>query len=132
MGLPGNLFGVTGIVFGLTTAREKTALFGYAKNGRTQFVAFHQIIPNGYPNFNGEQLCSQTDPDLFYNDKPDSNVTKQLRLICAKCPKLVDCKEYAIHNERDGFWGGLTARERQGVRKRINIIIKDQQRMSAA
>ena len=89
-------------------------------------------IPSEYPKFNGEQLCAQTDPEIFFTEKPDSNITKKLRVMCAHCPKLVQCSDYAIEHEAHGFWGGYTARERGLIRKRRNIILQNKQRMSAA
>jgi hypothetical protein len=81
------------------------------------------------PDLSGA-LCAQMDGDLFYDDyvaydfKTDwgyyvSTAPKQhaqLRRICLTCPALETCKEYAITHELYGFWGGMTAIERQAER----------------
>jgi hypothetical protein len=47
--------------------------------------------------------------------------------ICALCPVRLACLDWAIeHNERNGIWGGVSARSRQrmraGARRRIPVL----------
>lgn len=62
--------------------------------------------------------CRGVDPVLFHpvNEDDDAEAAKA---ICALCPVQEACLEYAIAaREKDGVWGGLTARERRRVIRR--------------
>ena len=57
--------------------------------------------------------CRGVDPATFYpvSDEDDALEAKE---ICAECPVREPCLEYAITaREKDGIWGGMTARERR-------------------
>ena len=58
--------------------------------------------------------CRGVDPDIFHpSDEDDGAAAKA---ICAQCPVREPCLEYALAaREKDGVWGGLTARERRRV-----------------
>jgi WhiB family redox-sensing transcriptional regulator len=43
------------------------------------------------------------------------------REVCSGCPIRQQCLDYAVVNERYGFWGGSTAAERGQARKRKRI-----------
>lgn len=44
----------------------------------------------------------------------------EARSVCGPCPVRSDCLEYAlIADERWGVWGGLTAPERERIRRRL-------------
>ena len=83
--------------------------------------------------------CVGLDVDLFYDDylgyekdyqywseinnkeytgylstKPKQHA--YLRRVCLSCPVVQECREYAITHELWGFWGGMTAMERQSER----------------
>lgn len=65
--------------------------------------------------------CASVDPELFFPKHGDTFPAKR---ICAGCPVLLDCLEYAtVHNEPSGIWGGLTPEER-AVRARRNAVWK--------
>lgn len=58
-----------------------------------------------------EGLCAQTDPELFYPEKGESN--KEAKRICMGCPVRRQCLEYALAvREPFGVWGGTSERER--------------------
>lgn len=63
----------------------------------------------------GELPC-QNFPDLFF---PDSRATRQhsdsalAKKMCAECPIIRECGDYAIRYEEEGIWGGLTKPERE-------------------
>ncbi|MDR2620836.1 MAG: WhiB family transcriptional regulator [Propionibacteriaceae bacterium] len=62
-------------------------------------------------------LCAQTDPEAFFPEKGGS--TREAKRVCAQCDVREQCLEYALLNdERFGIWGGLSERERRGVRRR--------------
>lgn len=45
--------------------------------------------------------------------------------ICAACPVLLDCRQWAIAHEGDGIWGGLTAGDRAAERRRLHIRLNE-------
>jgi WhiB family redox-sensing transcriptional regulator len=68
-------------------------------------------------SWQGDALCSQTDPEAFFPEKGGS--TRDAKRICGQCNVQSECLEYALKNdERFGIWGGLSERERRRLRKR--------------
>jgi WhiB family transcriptional regulator, redox-sensing transcriptional regulator len=58
--------------------------------------------------------CRGVDPEIFHPSDEDDGV--EAKAICAVCPVREPCLEYALTaREKDGVWGGLTARERRRV-----------------
>lgn len=56
--------------------------------------------------------CRGADPTIFHPVNDDD--AEEAKAICALCPVREPCLEYAIAaREKDGVWGGLTARERR-------------------
>jgi len=50
--------------------------------------------------------------DIFFDWKR----VAEAKAICATCPVVEHCLEFATKNdERDGVWGGLTAKERKAL-----------------
>lgn len=50
--------------------------------------------------------------DAFF----DWRRVEEAKAICATCPVQAQCLKFAIDNdERDGVWGGLTAKERKAL-----------------
>jgi WhiB family redox-sensing transcriptional regulator len=67
-------------------------------------------------SWQGDALCSQTDPEAFFPEKGGS--TRDAKRICGQCNVKSECLEYALKNdERFGIWGGLSERERRRLRK---------------
>ncbi len=61
--------------------------------------------------------CRGVDPVVFHPVNEDDS--DEAKSICALCPVQEACLEYAIAaREKDGVWGGLTARERRRVIRR--------------
>lgn len=68
------------------------------------------------PDFRSDALCAQTDPELFFPEKGGS--TRLAKRICAQCEAQSECRQYALDNdERYGIWGGLSAEERETLRR---------------
>jgi WhiB family redox-sensing transcriptional regulator len=68
------------------------------------------------PDWQERALCSQTDPEAFFPEKGGS--TREAKRICSRCEVKVECLEYALgHDERFGIWGGLSERERRGLKR---------------
>ena len=68
-------------------------------------------------------LCAQVDAELWFPEKYEGN-TRNLRIakgLCSQCKHKIECAEWGIQHERIGIWGGLTARERQIIRRERNI-----------
>jgi hypothetical protein len=66
------------------------------------------------PAGDGEPLCGQVDPDLFFPDKDGSREEQQAKAVCRQCWIRRACLQWALdHREPHGVWGGATARERR-------------------
>ncbi|NDZ80332.1 MULTISPECIES: WhiB family transcriptional regulator [unclassified Streptomyces] len=61
-------------------------------------------------------LCAETGPEFFFPDPGSS--TREAKRLCGICEERVACLEYALdHDERFGVWGGLSEKERYGLRR---------------
>jgi WhiB family redox-sensing transcriptional regulator len=59
--------------------------------------------------------CRGVDP-LIFHPQSEEDPAEDAKAICELCPVREACLEYAITaREKDGVWGGLTARERRRV-----------------
>lgn len=59
--------------------------------------------------------CRGMDPAIFHPERGET--VRPARRICARCPVMVTCGEYAIQaHEPMGVWGGMTVRERKHER----------------
>lgn len=71
-----------------------------------------------------DALCAQTDPELFHPDQ-GSHGSRAAKKVCAKCPVLQSCRDYALARpELTGIWGGLTDAERKTIRRRAREAAK--------
>lgn len=83
--------------------------------------------------WDGSELCTQVSPDLFYLEDVSTGKSMKdkykeyntnlpnLRKLCHACPRLDDCRSYAIKHEYFGFWGGMSERERKEYRRKFKI-----------
>ena len=80
-----------------------------------------------YPAFDGSEPCTQVDPELFY-DMPHngavSHVMKQTLQLCMTCSMLSQCRDYALHHETEGIWGGTTPVMRKRMRRALKITVQ--------
>lgn len=84
----------------------------------------------------GSQVCAQVDPDVFFPEK--GQPTGPARNLCLgdgtqerpRCPFIVDCIHWAVHNERAGVWGGTTWEERRDLRRALGIHLPKDWRYS--
>lgn len=62
--------------------------------------------------------CHEADSEMFF---PNSREQESRALaICATCPVIEDCLEYAVDSrERYGVWGGTTEKGRRKLLRRI-------------
>lgn len=62
----------------------------------------------------GQAACKNTDPGVFFDD--DTQYTRQhLKALCQSCPVVTECLEWAINNNEQGFWGGLSRKQRKAI-----------------
>lgn len=62
--------------------------------------------------------CRGEDPNTFFPARKEPWKVKAAKEICSRCPVSEKCLEWAIyHNERDGVWGGVSARKRRLLRR---------------
>jgi len=75
------------------------------------------------PNYEGAS-CIGVNTEMFF---PIENARKYeaedfLIQICEGCIVLEACREYALHVNEQGFWGGLTEMQRKAIQKERGII----------
>lgn len=62
--------------------------------------------------------CRNAPVDLFFPGQGDD--TRQAKSLCANCPVLAECRDYAIpHRDLRGIWGGLSEKERRKLRSEL-------------
>lgn len=65
-----------------------------------------------------DALCAQVGPESFFPEVGDAATAKTAKAICAACPVLEKCREYATSDETlTGIWGGMTQRDRALARR---------------
>jgi WhiB family redox-sensing transcriptional regulator len=73
-------------------------------------------------------LCAQADPDAWFPDKGHRELTQLARRICARCPVLAQCMDYALSGAdtwggiTTGIWGGTTPQERGQLRQQRKAV----------
>lgn len=61
-------------------------------------------------------LCAQVGFDIFFPEKGGS--THEAKQVCGSCPVRDECLEYALaENVSHGVWGGLSAPQREELRR---------------
>lgn len=64
--------------------------------------------------------CAQQAPDTFFPDKGAWQANRDARRVCQGCEVRPECLAYALRNrEPFGIWGGLSARERNALRRQL-------------
>ncbi len=70
----------------------------------------------GRPDWMAEGACLGHHPDLWFSDL--GNAAKRAKEICADCPALTLCLQWAIETcQPFGIWGGRTVKERANLRQ---------------
>jgi WhiB family redox-sensing transcriptional regulator len=74
-----------------------------------------------------QAACIGVDTEIFFPDKDRFEIAElnQFRKMCAGCPVLEICKEWAVVNERYGVWGGTVPVERKAIRKANGWALAD-------
>lgn len=74
-------------------------------------------------------MCTDApNPDIFFSDETAEQ--EQAISLCAICPVLELCFNYAVRNEMYGIWGGTTPSERQTLRS-VPVITPEFRREAA-
>lgn len=64
--------------------------------------------------------CLGVDPELFFPARGES--TKEAKEVCRGCVVREECLEQALMNtEKFGIWGGMSERERRGLRRQRRL-----------
>ena len=63
------------------------------------------------------------DDTIWSSNKPVQHA--YLRRMCLSCPVVQECREWGIKRERYGFWGGMTATERESERIMRGIRVNE-------
>jgi WhiB family transcriptional regulator, redox-sensing transcriptional regulator len=68
--------------------------------------------------------------DLWFPEAPE--VTKQAKAVCAECPVLQECREYAITfpTTLRGVWGGLTFKQLRAERIARGLKVESEHEFS--
>lgn len=78
------------------------------------------VPPTGDPDWQTRAACRTADLDMFHPEP--GQPANRAKAVCARCPVLGDCREYALSlplsSDRHGIYGGLTPDERQLIRRR--------------
>lgn len=71
--------------------------------------------------------CKGFDPNMWFeavvNDTDMREMNILAQSICGSCEVRKHCLEYSLHYERYGIWGGLTASDRDKIRRKQNIEV---------
>jgi WhiB family redox-sensing transcriptional regulator len=67
--------------------------------------------------------CSGLEVDYFFPENRTFNAENKLaKSICRTCVVKKECLDYAVAYSVQGIWGGTNNRERERIRKQLNII----------
>lgn len=93
----------------------------YKADKRLMLVPYTVDDLQPYPDFDGTQNCAGLD---MY---PEHNQTaaKVAREVCPGCPFFDECRNWGIHHEEYGIWGGLQQSTRAAIRKEQGIKLMD-------
>lgn len=65
--------------------------------------------------------------ELFFINLPytteERTKERHAKQLCLICPHIVQCRDYAIAHEEYGIWGGTSEKERQILRREMNITV---------
>lgn len=68
--------------------------------------------------------CRSVGGDWWYADETANGVAdmRRAKQVCRGCDVRIECLEWALaHDERFGVWGGLSPRQRAGLRRQRGL-----------
>jgi WhiB family redox-sensing transcriptional regulator len=80
-----------------------------------------QIAAELAADWRARAACSGYPNSLFFPgaDGVDEASTERAKAVCAVCPVIDDCLQYALEtNQRSGIWGGTSEKERRSLRRK--------------
>jgi WhiB family transcriptional regulator, redox-sensing transcriptional regulator len=89
--------------------------------------AVSTLIFSGPLTWTTEAACAgQT--RLFFapaGERPEARAVResQARSVCAKCPALLECRDWARDNREYGFWGGESEEDRAAAGFRVDMPV---------
>jgi len=75
--------------------------------------------PYEFPDLS-EGSCVGIDTELFFPSN-GVNTCQTIKKMCAECPVVKACLNYALHVEVDGVWAGTGVVTRQKLRRDLGI-----------
>jgi len=72
-------------------------------------------------DWRAQAACSGYPNTLFFppSDVAEDGLEARAKAVCAVCPVIEDCLEYALEtNQRAGIWGGTSEQERKSLRRK--------------
>ncbi len=86
-------------------------------SGISTAQGLHNSLAAEPPPWHHSAACRGLSAELFY--PLDDEAVAAAKAVCAACPVVAECLEYAISvREKDGIWGGATERERRSIIRR--------------
>lgn len=79
------------------------------------------------PRYDGSQPCATIGIEAYFlengqsHEKHMGGAVPTLKRLCSECPFFTECRQWSIHHEFYGFWGGMTSQERARFRHDNNI-----------
>lgn len=104
-----------------------------------QFMRGELVLPNAAEEAAGQAgslewqenaACRSVDPETFFpiSEKPDNPQVIRARAVCARCPVVLRCAEWALSTAMpDGIFGGITGPERRRIRTAAKVSTRQQQ-----
>lgn len=80
-----------------------------------------QIATDLVTDWRAHAACSGYPNTLFFpsSEGADDATIEKAKAICAVCPVVEDCLQYALEtNQRSGIWGGTSEKERKSLRRK--------------
>ena len=89
----------------------------------------HVVRPSApdYPPYTGSEPCAQIGWEPYFSEVFFYKEQEVMKEACDACPLLEQCREWALHRERWGFWAGMAETERARVRSQLGIILDEPQ-----
>lgn len=89
------------------------------------------------PSWQSLAACRGSGPEIFFVERGDAGGLSAGRAFCRRCPVLVECREFAVGDDRrpsqkHGLWGDTSERERRQIRKRRRLAVTVEDDSSAA
>jgi WhiB family transcriptional regulator, redox-sensing transcriptional regulator len=83
------------------------------------------VIDDPDPGWQVFGACNNEDPELFFpvselDYGPVLLQVEDAKNVCYRCPVIDSCRSWALNaQEQHGIWGGMTAKERAGLKRQI-------------